>query len=227
MPTPEQIAEFLRVHPDFFEHNADLLLNLQLPHPHGGRTVSIGERQLVATREKVKLLENKLAELIHFGEENDALSARVQNLALRLIGCGSLDTLVDTLYLELLDHFSVPHVAVRLWGVASASEALPEFNAAPDDLRGFIVAMSSPYCGHHAVYDTHLWFGEHAPHLKSYAIVPLRNEKTFGMLLMASESAERFYPEMGTLYLARIGEVFAACLARYLDFLPAGDPPGE
>ena len=42
----------------------------QLPHPHGGRTVSIGERQLVATREKVKLLEGKLSELIQFGEEN-------------------------------------------------------------------------------------------------------------------------------------------------------------
>lgn len=223
MPTSEQVTEFLKANPDFFEHNVDLLLNLQLPHPHGGRTVSIGERQLVATREKVKLLEGKLSELIQFGEENDVLSAKVQHLALRLIGCDRLDSLIDTLYLELLDNFSVPHVAVRLWGVAPPAGALPEFAAVPQELRQFIASMSAPYCGQHPVYETHLWFGEHAPHLKSYALVPIRRDTTFGLLLMASESAERFFPEMGTLYLTRIGEVFAACLARYLTFLPDSD----
>jgi len=28
---------------------------------------------------------------------------------------------------------------------------------------------------------------------------------------------QRFYPEMGTLYLTRIGEVIAACLLRHLE----------
>jgi len=32
----------------------------------------------------------------------------------------------------------------------------------------------------------------------------------FGMLLLGSEDAQRFYPEMGTLYLRRIGELCAA-----------------
>ncbi|HEX4857788.1 MAG TPA: DUF484 family protein, partial [Usitatibacteraceae bacterium] len=69
----EEVAEFLRSQPDFFEHHVDILLQLNVAHPHGGRTVSIPERQLIATREKARLLEHKLAELIHFGEENDAL----------------------------------------------------------------------------------------------------------------------------------------------------------
>ena len=33
---------------------------------------------------------------------------------------------------------------------------------------------------------------------------------------MASEDAQRFYPEMGTLYLKRLGELAAAALLRYL-----------
>jgi len=33
---------------------------------------------------------------------------------------------------------------------------------------------------------------------------------------MASEDAQRFYPEMGTLYLKRLGEVTAAALTGYL-----------
>ena len=109
----EQIAEFLRSNPDFFESNVDVLLNINVSHPHGGRTVSIPERQLIATREKVKLLEGKLSELITFGQENDALSEKIHRLTLALIGGASVEQLIDTLYLDLLDSFQVPHVAVR------------------------------------------------------------------------------------------------------------------
>ena len=89
----------------------------------------------------------------------------------------------------------------------------------PAELRQFVEAMTQPYCGAHSVYETHLWFGEHAPHLKSYALVPLKTDKTFGLLLMASESAERFYADMGTMFLSRIGDVFAHCVARNLVML--------
>jgi hypothetical protein len=33
---------------------------------------------------------------------------------------------------------------------------------------------------------------------------------------MASEDAERFYPEMGTLYLKRIGELVSVAILRYI-----------
>ena len=61
-----------------------------------------------------------------------------------------------------------------------------------------------------------------------------RGEQCFGVLALASEDAQRFYPEMGTLYLERIGELLAvrsgatsprsvsppaSAIARYLDFL--------
>ena len=113
MLTAEQVAEFLRQNPGFFENHADVLVNLQIPHPHGGRAVSIGERQLVALREKSRLLEDKLRELIAFGEDNDAVGEKVHRLSCRLIDAPSLDAALDTLYLDLLDHFAVPHVAVR------------------------------------------------------------------------------------------------------------------
>ena len=217
----EDVAEFLRRHPEFFEAHPDVLLNIEVPHPHGGRTVSIPERQLIATREKVRLLESKLTELIRFGEENDALSEKVQALTLKLIGAGSREQTIDTLYLELLETFSVPHVAVRLWNVAPRDGAEPapqvaEFQPVAAELVQFVEAMTAPYVGAHPVYEAHLWFGEHAPHLKSYAMVPLRTEKVFGVLLLASENAERFYTGMGTMFLTRIGDVFAAALAREL-----------
>ena len=79
--------------------------------------------------------------------------------------------------------------------------------------------MTAPYCGGHPVYETHLWFGEHAPHLKSYALVPLKKADGFGLLLMASENAERFYADMGSVFLSRIGDLFAHFVARHLNVI--------
>jgi uncharacterized protein len=192
--TIEQVAEFLRSQPQFFESHPDVLLNIEVPHPHGGRTVSIPERQLIATRE-------------------------VQALTLKLISAKTREQAIDTLYLDLLDTFLVPHVVVRLWNVfVPEGSTAPEFQAVATELQQFTEAMTAPYVGAHPVYETNLWFGEHAPHLKSYAMVPLKKDNVFGVLLLASENAERFYSGMGTMFLTRIGDVFAATLARDLSF---------
>jgi uncharacterized protein YigA (DUF484 family) len=215
--TAEQVAEFIQQNPGFFESHVELLMNLQIPHPHGGRAVSIGERQLVAVREKAKMLEDKLRELIQFGEENDAVGEKVHRLACRLVDAPSLDAALDTLYLDLLDHFAVPHVAVRLWNVAEENPDTKEFSAVAIEMRQFVEKMAAPYVGHHAVYESQAWFGEAAPHLKSFALVPLKHEDMhFGVVALASEDPKRFYPEMGTLYLSRIGDLMSHALWRFV-----------
>jgi uncharacterized protein len=225
--TADQVADFLRQNPGFFENHVDILMTLQIPHPHGGRAVSIGERQLVAVREKAKLLEDKLRELIHFGEENDAVGEKVHRLSCRLIEAPSLDAVLDTLYIDLLDHFAVPHVAVRLWNVAEENPETKEFAPVAAEMREFVQKMVTPYTGHHAVYESHGWFGEAAPHLKSFAMVPLRHDGVdFGVVALASEDPKRFYPEMGTLYLSRIGELLAHALWRFVTPLREHAAPG-
>jgi uncharacterized protein YigA (DUF484 family) len=49
------------------------------------------------------------------------------------------------------------------------------------------------------------------------AIVPLRRDaQVFGLLALGSEEPERFYTEMGTLYLGRIGDMVGLALLRQL-----------
>jgi uncharacterized protein YigA (DUF484 family) len=81
----QQILTFLQENPEFFEQYADELAEIMLPHPYGGRAISLNERQVLALREKNKLLEDKLAELIRFGEENDVISDKVHRLAVALL----------------------------------------------------------------------------------------------------------------------------------------------
>jgi uncharacterized protein YigA (DUF484 family) len=217
LPTADQVAEFLKQNPGFFENHVDILMNLQIPHPHGGRAVSIGERQLVAVREKAKLLEDKLHELIQFGEENDALGAKIHRLACRLMEASGLDATLDTLYLDLLDHFAVPHVAVRLWNVGENDRDTREFGAVEPEVRDLVANMATPFCGPHAPYGIQSWFGEAAAHVKSFALVPVKREDfTFGVVALAAEDPRRFYPEMGTLYLSRVGELLSHALWRYV-----------
>jgi uncharacterized protein YigA (DUF484 family) len=48
------------------------------------------------------------------------------------------------------------------------------------------------------------------------AYIPLRGQQAFGLLTLASEDPQRFYPEMGTMYLKRLGDSVSAALGRSL-----------
>ncbi len=49
------------------------------------------------------------------------------------------------------------------------------------------------------------------------ALVPLRRgNETIGLLALGSEELHRFYPEMGTLFLTRLGDLACAAILRTL-----------
>jgi hypothetical protein len=215
-----EIASYLKSHPEFFEHYAELLSQLHIPSPHGGRAISITERQMATLREKVKELEAKLAELIHFGEENDVIAGKVHRLGVALQGVTDLAGVMRVLYSHLGGAFAVPHVAVRLWGVGQGEDET-EFTPVADAIKAYAGAARHPYCGSAAGQEAVAWLGERGDHVRSVAQIPLREASggatggaCFGLLLLASEEVQRFYPEMGTLYLEQIGDLAAAALLR-------------
>src|SRR5512135_3836938 len=118
---PEQIAEYLARHPNFFNDFPTLLAELHIPHPHGTHAVSMSERQLIAMRDKVRMLENKLAELIQFGEENDGISDKLHALTLALLAARTPQDVLAALNLHLREGFAVPHHAVRVWHLLAGS----------------------------------------------------------------------------------------------------------
>ena len=209
---PEDVAGYLQQHPEFFEQYADALAEITIPHPHGGRTISISERQILALREKGKQLEGKLREIIQFGEENDAIGEKMHRLAVALLGAREIGAVVNSVYHNLREDFAVPHVVLRVWPTSGRAE-LPEFSPVSSAVRDFAASLAHPYCCAHPMVDTATLFGDAAPHLRSFSYVPLRDGDAFGLIALASEDPQRFYPEMGTLYLKRLGELVAAALA--------------
>ncbi len=224
----DEVEQYLHDNPERFaqlfaqllERNPELLESITVPHPYGGRAIPLSERQTLGLREKVKLLEGKLSELIQFGEENDAIGDRMHRLCLALLPAADLRAMLQALYYNLREDFAVPHAALRLWRPDSGAPAgeSPEFAPVSDELRRHAGSLEHPVCGADASPEVLSWFGDAAAHLRSVACTPLRdaNKVCTGMLVLASEDAKRFYPEMGTLYLQRLGELLGAALQRYL-----------
>jgi uncharacterized protein len=199
----ENVAAYLENNPEFFEKYSDMLSGVVIPHPYGGRTISLSERQLLTLREKNKALEKQLYELMENARINDELQAKVHQFTLTLLGAHGTAARIETVIRDLRERFAVPHAALRLWEQEPPSA----------EVLTFADQTLQPVCAHRPMYDTLSWFGEAGEHLRSFAYLPLRNdEHSTGLLILASEDAQRFYPEMGTLFLQRLAEITTRAL---------------
>jgi uncharacterized protein YigA (DUF484 family) len=163
--TPDAVVNYLKQHPEFFEEQAEFLATIMIPHPHGGRAIPISERQILTLRDKSKQLEDKLRELIVFGEENDAIGEKLHRLTLALVAARDVEAVVAALYFNLREDFAVPHTVLRLWPEGAHPQA-PEFASVSAAARDFADSLAQPYCSAHAMVDTAEWFGEASGHLR-------------------------------------------------------------
>ena len=180
-----EVAAYLKSHPEFFDHYAELLAQVQIPDPHGGRAISISDRQLGSLRDRNKQLEAKLAELIRYGEENDAIAEKVHRLTVVLIAAVDYFAVVRALYSHLGGAFAIPHVVLRLWGVGTLEQAdHAEFAPVDPATINFANELRHPYCGPSAGTAALAWLGSG---VRSLALVPLRRgDETFGLLALGS-----------------------------------------
>lgn len=209
------VAEYLKNNPAFFEDYADVVAQIFVPHPHGGHAIPIAERQMLALRDRAYELEQKLRELIRNGSENDEIGEKLHRSTLALFAAQDLETTLAVLSHSLREDFGVPHVATRLWSASPTDATLPEFAASSDAMREYADRLRAPYCGPEAALESREWFDGGASQ-QSFAYLPLRTEKTFGVLALASDDAHRFHAGMGTVYLLRLAELASVAIARFL-----------
>ncbi|APW44112.1 DUF484 family protein [Rhodoferax saidenbachensis] len=217
--TEDDIAHYLANTPDFFQRHAELLAAVQFTSPHSHRAVSLQERQAEMLREKIKLLEQRMMEMIRNGNENVLLSDKILRWARTLLLSNDALSLPEQIVLELTVHFAVPQVGLRLWDVAPEHAGLGIAQGVSDDAKVFASSLTEPFCGLNTGFEAVNWV-EDPKAVASLALIPLRNgpagsaEPAFGMLVLASSDAYRFNSGMGTEFLARIGELAGAALSR-------------
>jgi len=214
--TEEDIAEFLIQTPDFFERHAELLTAVQLTSPHGGRAVSLQERQAEMLREKIKVLEQRLMEMMRHGTENMLIADKLLRWTRQLFLVQRAVDLPAVLVSEICAQFNVPQAALRLWDVAEAYAGEPFAHGASDDIKSLATSLTAPYCGVNAGFEAVQWLQDPEA-AASLVLLPLRanaSAPAFGLLVLASPDGARYQAGMATDFLERIGELASAALSR-------------
>ena len=216
--TEDDIANFLANTPDFFERHADLLATVQLSSGHGGRAISLQERQAGLLRDKIKSLESKMVEMIRHGNENVAIADKLQLCTRNLLLTAHARDLPETIVRELKLRFDIPQATVKLWRINGVFTGEPFASGVSSDAQAFASSLDTPYCGVNSGFEAATWLPDPALAM-SVALIPLREDAAkdaFGMLVLASPDAERFHADMGTDFLGQIGDLAGAALTRLL-----------
>ena len=217
--TEDDIANYLANTPDFFERHAELLAAVQLTSPHGHRAVSLQERQATQLREKIKVLENRIMDMIRNGNENVLLSDKLLRWARTLFLAADPLALPALISTEIAEQFSVPQVGIKVWGVAPQFAYADFAGGVSEDAKVFASSLMEPFCGVNTGFEAVSWLPDPQA-VTSLAILPLRMglvgsaTPAFGMLVLASPDAQRFNSAMGTDFLGRLAELASAALTR-------------
>jgi len=212
--TEDDIAAYLVNTPAFFDRHAELLGTVQLGNPHGGRAVSLQERQIDMLRERIKGLERKIMEMIRNSQDNVMLNERLHRWTCEVLRAAGDDAKSAVLVEGLRDAFLVPQVALRVWGAGEAAPAALAREVS-DDVKTFASSLTVPYCGLNSGFEAAQWLPDPAT-VQSIALVPLRLKeggRCFGLLVLASPDALRYRADMGTELLEQIGEIVASALS--------------
>ncbi len=214
--TEDDIADFLLNTPDFFGRHADLLSAVMLTSPHGNRAVSLQERQAEMLREKIKLLEHRIMDMIRHGNENMIIADRLQRWARSLFMTAAPQDLPRAMAEGMQEACMVPQVAVKVWGVAEAFAAEPFAQGVSDDVKSLASSLMAPYVGANAGFEAVSWLAD-ASRVASVALIALRRgtePQAFGLMVLASPDPQRFHAGMGTDFLERMAELGSAALTR-------------
>ncbi len=217
--TEDDIANYLANTPDFFQRHAELLASVHLASPHSNRAVSLQERQAEMLRDKIKLLEHRLMDMIRHGNENALLSDRLLRWAGSLFQSTDSAAMPSQIAGQIQEQFAVPQVTIKVWDVALAYTAQNFAQGVSDDAKLFANSLTEPFCGVNTGFEAVTWLADPMA-AASIALLPLRNAPAgsaapaFGLLVLSSPDAQRFNSGMGTDFLQHVAEIASAALGR-------------
>lgn len=207
------VADYLKNHVDFFENHPNVLLMMRLDDSPAG-SVSLVERQMAGLRHRNQEFEKELQQAVSNAQDNQLLLQKTISLMLKLIPCEDLDSLVQTLLLQLNEVFSIKYRKVLLDQSAFDSEA--NFCVDIPSIRkvlGDNFPQQQAVCGRLKSAEKAVLFAE-TDKVNSVAILPLGEKGELGLLVLGSEDATHFDPEMGDIFLTLIADMLSRVLYR-------------
>ena len=125
--------------------------------------------------------------------------------------------MLETISPGLAQTYDIAQSVLKVWGVPGVSESV----AVPADgaLAQGVQTQATIRCGALDDGDALRQALPDPAAAASAAVIPLQrsaDEAPLGVLILASDDAERFTPDMGTLFLERVGLLSTAALRRLM-----------
>ena len=216
----EAVTRFLADNPEFFSDHPELLANITVPHPQSGHAVSLIERQVGVLRDQNRQLERQLRELVSNAKENEVITRRLHDTAQHLLKAEDIQSLLEIATVQVREAFYLDAATVRIGTAAPLTDSEGVWVSTDDEQLtqlALLVANGDPVCGTFLDdLQKRFVFGEAHEQIKSCALVPLRFNGIGGIYSLGSQDPHRFDEEMATDYLARLGDLIASALNRYL-----------
>ncbi len=220
----EQVAEYLKAHPDFFANKDELLLDLNVPHQRGD-TISLVERQLILLRDHNLELRRRLGKLVDVARDNDRLFEQTRKLILGLLESQDLEQAVETLKDGLEQDFKVEFHSLILFTDNPANLPIREENPdSADKILGDLMAgfkdkngsSQKVICGCMKSVELKFLFPDQYEQIGSVALAPLNFPDNVGVLALASSDENHFRATMGSIFLGYLSDVTSRVFSRLL-----------
>ena len=217
---PQEVADYLENHPDFFIGKDDLLLEMNLPHQRG-EAISLVERQIALLRESNTDYRRRFEYLSETAKENERLFEQIRKLVLVVLESRDLEQLLEAIADSLNHEFNIERHSLILFSEKNIN--LP-VRTEPVDLAtkvlGNVPEKGKPVYGQFEDEQLKFLFPEQEKDIGSVAIIPLAyslNEpQQLGVLALASKEPEHFQNGMGNLFTEYLGDVLSRMLVLHM-----------
>ncbi|MFT4632405.1 MAG: hypothetical protein ACI8PP_000119 [Candidatus Pseudothioglobus sp.] len=216
-----QVEDYLSSHPDFFVTRDALLLDLQLPHIHGG-DVSLVERQVSLLRDRNQDLRKQLEALVSAATTNSDIFLKCQRLVLALLEAKDSAEFYLALEKSLKRDFKCNAYSLMVFN--DDAEQINHFTysvseATAREYVGSLIKSKKPTLGVLRPAEQDFLFRHASDKVRSAAVLSVKDPATSGsargqiaLLAIGSDDADYFQPGMGTLFIGFIADVLARLL---------------
>ncbi len=218
--TAEQVADYLKKHPNFFANQDELILALTIPH-ESGKAISLLERQVTLLRESSIEARQKLGNLLENARNNDQLFDTTRSLVLALLRAENTTELGEACQDQLSNHANIDALEV-IFVEHSQLNVAPTVRTYPPKkmMQDFkdVFRLKRTHCGAMESWQLDILFPNANGTVKSTALCPVvHNGEVMALIAFGSKNENYFNAHLDTLFLDFIGSVVGAILAKQLN----------
>ena len=200
MQKPDEVIDYLKANPDFFEQREGLLVELGLGD--AGSRALFYERQLQVLRDRLTHHQAKIELIVDGVRNNQKLESDFLQVAISLLASKERDdSAVQTVNELMKQQFDVGESVIIL-----KSDPNDPDQSRYDAMRQRVAHKGSVCDDRLASALRESIFGQGNQSVQSCAFVPLLFEgEWLGVMALGSHSRTRFVPDVGVMFLDRLG----------------------